>query len=151
MTLKSCPCSQAFSSSLIQVAMTSLFKMQKLRSSVKWHVTKGSFSCNPEQNCSFSFTTLRLSYHLVNITNFYFSTEANNFFFSLQLSVFFSVWQSFTTALLCHRSSKLPQLCKLLTFRTVMFSRLYLRISDQLNNELNLTFFCVCVCLCVVV
>lgn len=81
MTLKTCPCSQAFSSSLIQVTMTSLFKMQKLRSSVKWHVTKGSFSCNPEQNCSFSFTTLRLSYHLVNITNFYFSTEANNFFF----------------------------------------------------------------------
>lgn len=123
--------------------------MQKLRWSVKYPVTKGSFSCNPEQNCSFSFTTLRLSYNLVNITHFYFSTEAD--FFSLHHSFFLSSWQSSTTTLLCHRSSRLPQLCKLLTFRTVMFSRLYLRISNQLNNELNITFLvcvCACVCLC---
>lgn len=58
----------------------SLLKMQKLRWSVKYHVTKGSFSYNPEQNCSFSFTTLRLSYHLAIITHFYFSTEADFFF-----------------------------------------------------------------------
>lgn len=104
-------------------------------------------SGNPEQNCSFSFFHTKAFCPSDQYYQFLLIFYRSRLFFPPQPSVFLSSWQSFTTTLLCHRSSTLPQLCKLLTFRTVMFCRLYRRISDQLNNELNMTF-CVFVSVC---
>lgn len=77
---------------------------------------------------------------IVNIINVYFSTEVENLKFLLCSIQSSSMAGNALYAPFFFCRSKLLQLRKLLTFiRTILFSRLYLRISEQPNNELNLT------------